>query len=330
MKFRFDNTGYDTSVIRICGRELYKMSLYPTLEDMKVDHMVKSQMQAESKYFTQKPFVLPEPMAPSAPAYDSSPSGPIYPSLEDYMGLDLSNKMIEKNMPEYTVSTKANMTVSTPAETSRLLNNMVAPLSGQSLGLQRAHVTNGIRELTLCKDKNGKVGLRVHSVNNGIFVCLVSQESPAALGGLRFGDQILRVNDICVAGYKMEQVHKLFRNADVNDIKVVVRDRPFERTVTMHKDSSGCIGFQFKNGKIIALVKDSSAARNGLLIDHQILEINGKNVVGLKDKQVTTEIENGGQIITVTVIPSYIYDHMVKKMSTSLLKTLMDHSVPDV
>lgn len=306
------------------------MSLYPTLEDMKVDHMVKSQMQAESKYFTQKPFVLPEPMAPSAPAYDSSPSGPIYPSLEDYMGLDLSNKMIEKNMPEYTVSTKANMTVSTPAETSRLLNNMVAPLSGQSLGLQRAHVTNGIRELTLCKDKNGKVGLRVHSVNNGIFVCLVSQESPAALGGLRFGDQILRVNDICVAGYKMEQVHKLFRNADVNDIKVVVRDRPFERTVTMHKDSSGCIGFQFKNGKIIALVKDSSAARNGLLIDHQILEINGKNVVGLKDKQVTTEIENGGHIITVTVIPSYIYDHMVKKMSTSLLKTLMDHSVPDV
>ena len=38
----------------------------------------------------------------------------------------------------------------------------------------------------------------------------------------------------------------------------------------------GYIGFQFKNGKIIALVKDSSAARNGLLTDHQILEINGK------------------------------------------------------
>ncbi|XP_015188758.1 PREDICTED: syntenin-1-like [Polistes dominula] len=306
------------------------MSLYPTLEDMKVDHMMKAQMQAESPYFTPQPFVLPEPMAPSAPAFDPSPSGPIYPSLGDYMGLDLSNKMIENNVPEYTVSTKANMTVSTPAETPRAVPNMVAPLSGQSLGLQRAHVTNGIRELTLCKDKNGRVGLRVHSVNNGIFVCLVSQESPAALAGLRFGDQILSVNEECVAGYTMDQVHKLFRNADVNGIKVVVRDRPFERTVTMHKDSSGCIGFQFKNGKIIALVKDTSAARNGLLIDHQILEINGKNVVGLKDKQITTEIENGGDIITVTVIPSYIYDHMVKKMSSSLLKTLMDHSVPDV
>lgn len=38
----------------------------------------------------------------------------------------------------------------------------------------------------------------------------------------------------------------------------------------------GYVGFQFKNGKIIALVKDSSATRNGLLTDHQILEINGK------------------------------------------------------
>lgn len=33
----------------------------------------------------------------------------------------------------------------------------------------------------------------------------------------------------------------------------------------------------------------------------------------MKDKDITTEIENGGNVITVTIIPSYIYDHMVKK-----------------
>lgn len=38
-----------------------------------------------------------------------------------------------------------------------------------------------------------------------------------------------------------------------------------------------------------------------------------QNVIGMKDKDITTEIENGGNIITVTIIPSYIYDHMVKK-----------------
>lgn len=79
--------------------------------------------------------------------------------------------------------------------------------------------------MILCKDKDGKIGMRVNNVDNGIFVCLVSQNSPAALAGLRFGDQILSINDVSVAGYTMEQVHKMFKNADINGIKVVVRDR---------------------------------------------------------------------------------------------------------
>jgi syntenin-1 len=49
----------------------------------------------------------------------------------------------------------------------------------------------------------------------------------------------------------------------------------------MHKDSRGMIGFKHLNNEITAIVKDSSAARNGLLINHRILEINGQNVIGL-------------------------------------------------
>ena len=89
--------------------------------------------------------------------------------------------------------------------------------------------------------------------------------------------------------------------------------RPFERTVTLHKDSVGHVGFHFKNGKITGLVKDSSAARNGLLTDHHLLEVNGQNVVGVKDKDITAVIAEGGSIITVTIVPSFIYEHMVKK-----------------
>ncbi|XP_076180628.1 syntenin-1 [Ptiloglossa arizonensis] len=300
------------------------MSLYPTLEDMKVDHMMKAQLQVESQYNYSS--MLQEHPVPSAPAYNVTS---LYSSLREYMGMELTEDVIVQNMPEYSVANHSNMTVSN-RPTSGPLAGMVAPLSGQSSGLQKAQVTNGIRNLILCKDKDGKIGLRVHAVNNGIFVCLVSQNSPAALAGLRFGDQILSINDVTVAGYTMDQVHKMLRNAGVNGINVVIRDRPFERTVTMHKDSAGYFGFQFKNGKIVALVKDSSAARNGLLTDHQILEVNGKNVIGMKDKEVTAEIENGGDIITITIIPSYIYDHMIKKMNTGLLKTFMDHSIPDV
>ena len=68
----------------------------------------------------------------------------------------------------------------------------------------------------------------------------------------------------------------------VNFISLFISFRPFERTVTMQKDSNGYIGFVFKEGRIKSLVKDSSAARNGLLTDHQLIEIGGQNCVGLK------------------------------------------------
>jgi hypothetical protein len=50
----------------------------------------------------------------------------------------------------------------------------------------------------------------------------------------------------------------------------------------LHKNSSGNVGFGQKDGHIRSIIKDSSAARNGLLINHRILEVNGQNVVALK------------------------------------------------
>ena len=83
--------------------------------------------------------------------------------------------------------------------------------------------------------------------------------------------------------------------------------------MTLHKDSTGHVGFQFASGKITAIVVDSSAARNGLLIDHNLLEVNGQNVVGLKDREISKIIDEAGQIVTVTVIPNFLYRHMMKK-----------------
>ncbi|XP_034252404.1 syntenin-1-like isoform X2 [Thrips palmi] len=274
----------------------------------------------------------PYSLTPTAPSTADSCSvrqyhTPLYPTLNDYMGLDLSPETIALNMPEYsTVAVVPPMQLQ-PATTT---SGMVAPLSGHSLGLQRAQVTHGIRELTVCKDAHGKVGLRVQTVNSGVFVCVVVKGSPAAMAGLRFGDQILQVNGHIVAGYTMDQVHKLFKESPINGISVIVRDRPFERTVTLHKDSTGHVGFHFKEGKIVGLVQDSSAARNGLLTDHHVLEVNGQNVVGVPDKDITAIINEGGQTITITIIPTYVFDHMVKKMSSNLLKSAMDHSIPNV
>ena len=83
--------------------------------------------------------------------------------------------------------------------------------------------------------------------------------------------------------------------------------------MTLHKDKTGHVGFTFKEGKVTGLVVDSSAAKNGLLTEHNLLEINGQNVVGLKDKEITKIIADGGNVITVTIVPSYIYQHMTKR-----------------
>jgi len=314
-----------------------KMSLYPSLEDMKVDKLAKAQYNYEAQFApaalpAASPSALPPyPLNPgNVPASAGSNRSSLYPGLSDFMGLDISPQAIAELSPQYAVAIAQQTTVAVPMATTGPVAGMVAPLSGQSVGLRRAQVTHGIRELILCKDGSGKVGLRVRAINKGVFVCLVIKGSPAALAGLRFGDQILQINGTVVAGFSMDQVHSLFNKSPANGISVAVRDRPFERTITLHKDSVGHVGFHFKNGKITGLVKDSSAARNGLLTEHHLLEVNGQNVVGVKDKDIMAVIADGGSIITVTVVPSFIYDHMVKKMSSSLIKGSMDHSVPDV
>lgn len=58
--------------------------------------------------------------------------------------------------------------------------------------------------------------------------------------------------------------------------------RPFQRTVTTHKDGTGHLGFIIKKGKVCSVVKGSSAARNGLLTNHYLCEIDGQNVIGMK------------------------------------------------
>ena len=53
----------------------------------------------------------------------------------------------------------------------------------------------------------------------------------------------------------------MVKKAAGEKISLAIRDRPFERTITMQKDSGNHVGFSYNNGEIKAIVKDSSAAR---------------------------------------------------------------------
>lgn len=321
------------------------MSLYPSLEDMQVDKLVQNQramINEVIKFSQDGPPPQPTPPPAVAVATNASPlqansnvqnGSVVYPALGNFLGLELSDEMIRQNMPEY-------MTDDVPDTAIQPTNNslyptsnngtIVAPVTGNNLIPAVAQVNHSIRELILCKDAKGKVGLRVQSIDNGVFVCIVVKNSPAALAGLRFGDQILQINGTLVCGYSVDKIHKMLKSSGSNNISVVVRDRPFERTVTLLKDSKGNMGIVFKNGKITSIVKDSSAARNGVLINHNLLEVNGQTVVAMKDKEITKIIADApGSTIKITIIPTFLFEHLVKKLSTSFLRGKMDHSIPE-
>ncbi|KAI2550087.1 SDCBP isoform 7 [Pan troglodytes] len=239
------------------------MSLYPSLEDLKVDKVIQAQTAFSAN--PANPAILSEASAPIP--HDGNLYPRLYPELSQYMGLSLNEEEI-----------RANVAVVSGA-----------PLQG-----------------------------------------LVQANSPASLVGLRFGDQVLQINGENCAGWSSDKAHKVLKQAFGEKITMTIRDRPFERTITMHKDSTGHVGFIFKNGKITSIVKDSSAARNGLLTEHNICEINGQNVIGLKDSQIADILSTSGTVVTITIMPAFIFEHIIKRMAPSIMKSLMDHTIPEV
>ncbi|KAM8932410.1 syntenin-1-like isoform 1-T1 [Lycaon pictus] len=253
------------------------MSLYPSLEDLKVDKVLQAQTAFSAN--PANPAILSEASVPI------SQDGILYPKLylelSQYMGLSLNDEEIHANLA-------------------------LAP--GTSVQGQ----------------------LVARPSNNGIFVQLVQANSPASLVGLRFGDQVLQINGENCAGWSSDKAHKVLKQAFGEKTTMTVRDRPFERTVTMHKDSTGHVGFIFKNGKITSIVKDSSAARNGLLTELNICEVNGQNVIGLKDSQIADILSTSETVVTITIRPAFIFEHIIKRMAPSIMKSLMDHTIPEV
>ncbi|XP_047587227.1 syntenin-1-like isoform X1 [Lutra lutra] len=288
------------------------MSLYPSLEDLKVDKLIQAQNAFSAN--PGNPAILSEASAPISQDGNLYPK--LYPELSQYIGLSLNEEEIHANMAVVPGAPVQGQLVARPS----CMNYMVAPITGNDGGTRRAEIKQGIREVTLCKDQDGKIGLRIKSIDNDIFVQLVQANSLASLVGLRFGDQVLQINGENCAGWSFDKAHKVIKQA-FGEITM---------TVTMHKDSTGHVGFIFKNGKKTSIRKDSPTTRNGLLIEHNICEDNGQNVIGLKDSQTADILSISETAVTIKIMPAFIFEHIIKWMAPSTMKSLMDHIIPEV
>eukprot|EP00051_Salpingoeca_urceolata_P010460 m.127890 g.127890 ORF g.127890 m.127890 type:complete len:321 (-) comp16719_c2_seq1:252-1214(-) len=302
------------------------MSLYPSLEDMQVDQMAKAQIAVGhhvADVEAAEASGVPRAIA-AGQALNVMPAGGLYSNLglEEMMsfaGLDISEGALVQHMPQ-----------DVAVQMAQQPQAIVALTSPQDLGMARAQVKQGVRKVILAKDQHNKLGMAVASIDKGLFVAFVWQNSAAALGGIRFGDQILQIDGQNVAGWTGDQALKFLRGqCDPQRIEFAIRDRPFERTITVVKDQANQIGFVFKRGEITHIVKDSSAARNGLLINHNLVEVNGQNVVGLEDSEVLRVMKESPRSVTMTVMPSFVFKHLVKKIGYKHIKKYMDHSIPE-
>uniref|UniRef100_A0A8C5W358 PDZ domain-containing protein n=1 Tax=Microcebus murinus TaxID=30608 RepID=A0A8C5W358_MICMU len=136
-------------------------SLYPSLEDLKA--------QAAYSANPANPAVLSEASAPV------SQDGSLYPKL--------LNEEIRANRAMVPGAPVQGQLVARLSS----VNYMVAPVTANVVVIHRAEIKQGICQVILCKDQDGKIGLSLKSIDNGIFVQLVQANSPASVG-LRFGD----------------------------------------------------------------------------------------------------------------------------------------------
>lgn len=282
--------------------------------------------------------------ASSAPQSTSIYSSLLQEIGVDYLGLDTSPQAIMAHMPadvqqqmqsdmqlaSYRPEQHALATTTAPRRDLPGSQAIVALTKQDDRGLVAGTIRQGVREVVLAKDGNGKLGVAVKAIDKGVFVSFVWSKSAASMAGLRFGDQILQINGETVAGYSDSKALKCLKSAPADRIVLAVRDRPWCRSITVRKDSVNRCGFTIRNGSTASIVKDSSAARNGMLTNHRVIEINGQNTVGLKDKQIIEVIRASPPSVTVTVMPNFIYEHLVKKIGNSLIKKYMDHSVPEI
>lgn len=210
----------------------------------------------------------------------------------------------------------------------RSTTNALSTLESDAIALRdHVQVSQQVREIIVRKSAKGFLGVQLRNQDAGIFVTYVEHDSPAAKAGLRFGDQILKVNEKYVAGMKGKEVMKFISKKCGLSVSIVIRDRPLERAVYLMKDSLGSVGLVINEGAVESIVKGSSAERNGVLIKSQICEINGVNVLGMSDDTIRELIKMSGIEVKVTLIPEFFFKNLTKKLGKSHLKD-MDRSLP--
>lgn len=189
--------------------------------------------------------------------------------------------------------------------------------------------------------KKGNFGMTLRNFKNGVFVSHVKAGSSAAKAGIRFGDQVLQIKELNVAGMKGQKALNYALGLPGDRVTFGIRDRcflfthsafifsyfylflyfymllfrPLERVVDLIRNDQGNVGLLIVDGKICQIQDKSSAENNGVVSHSHICEINGINALGYPDDKIAQIIRDAeSPVIRFTIIPSEFYAHLTKRL----------------
>jgi syntenin-1 len=231
---------------------------------------------------------------------------------EDYSEIrDKENKIALSNK-HIMVNNKKELELTT--NNSLINNNIANMLCG-----------NTVREVILMKDNSRTIGIGVVPIDNCHYVCYVESGSPASDAQIRFGDQIIRINSMETAGIESAKILKHLKSLPPGPVSFLIRNRPLQKVYQLFKNETNLIGIGVKYGCINSLVKDSSAARNGIPINHKIIEINFQNVIGMSDSDIINILNKAKGEIYLGLMRNRDYKQLMSGVAKKRL-SFMDHS----
>ena len=235
----------------------------------------------------------------------------LYPSLEEFM----VQEQIDLNY--YKVDSKVDSKV-VESESTDSSSELVLQKVENKLVLANPEVyskskrNEGIYQIKFRKNQGLKLTFQVYK--GGVFISDLNQNGIDL--GLHLADQLINLNGLSLSGLKKEKVDEYYNRFDnAQLLTFIVRDRPYSKVITLTKSPDDkTLGFLIKRGYVNNLIENTSAHRNGLLIDHRIVEVNGNPIYHLSDQELITRI-NDTEFISVhlTIYPRDFYEKLIKK-----------------
>ncbi|CAI2737678.1 unnamed protein product [Dicrocoelium dendriticum] len=141
-----------------------------------------------------------------------------------------------------------------------------------------------MREVTLTRKEPGqKFGIRIDNFGHGVYLTTVLRGSPAALAGLKVGDELIRLNGLPVSHLSATTVMILIRSSP-SCLRITFKPRVLlarVREVSVQK-SDGRIGIRIKQRSeslfVDVVLPKSPASFAGMKEGDELLMINNRNM----------------------------------------------------